>query len=142
MQLIHVITTGGTIEKIYSEQRGSVENVEDRIERYLARLRLPYLETDTTRLMNKDSQERTARKPVVPKNGWPDLPRHDFFTHAHLFQTPVDPLLGHLLLHTVQREPRAQNVEVHIVQPLILVEAREDDGLLARRRVFVELQAL
>ncbi len=59
MQLIHVITTGGTIEKIYSEQRGSVENVEDRIERYLARLRLPDLEIDTTRLMNKDSQEMT-----------------------------------------------------------------------------------
>lgn len=59
MQLIHVITTGGTIEKIYSEQRGSVENVEDRIERYLARLRLPDLEIDTTRLMNKDSLEMT-----------------------------------------------------------------------------------
>ena len=59
MQRIHVITTGGTIEKIYSEQRGSVENVEDRIERYLARLRLPDLEIDTTRLMNKDSLEMT-----------------------------------------------------------------------------------
>jgi len=57
--VIHVITTGGTIEKIYSEQHGSVENVENRIERYLARLRLPDLEVDTTRLMNKDSLEMT-----------------------------------------------------------------------------------
>ena len=59
MQRIHVITTGGTIEKIYSEQRGSVENVENRIESYLARLRLPDLEVGVTRLMNKDSLEMT-----------------------------------------------------------------------------------
>lgn len=59
MQRIHVITTGGTIEKMYSEQDGSVENLESRIERYLARLRLPDTNIDTTRLMNKDSLEMT-----------------------------------------------------------------------------------
>ena len=59
MQRIHLIATGGTIEKIYSEQRGSVENVESKIETYLGRLRLPDLEVDTTRLMNKDSLEMT-----------------------------------------------------------------------------------
>lgn len=59
MQRIHVITTGGTIEKIYSEQRGSVENLESKIETYLGRLRLPDLEIDATRLMNKDSLEMT-----------------------------------------------------------------------------------
>jgi L-asparaginase len=59
MQRIYVLTTGGTIEKIYSEQRGSVENVENRIESYLARLRLPDLEVATARLMNKDSLEMT-----------------------------------------------------------------------------------
>jgi L-asparaginase len=56
---IHVITTGGTIEKIYSEQRGSVENLESKIENYLARLRLPDTQIDTARLMNKDSLEMT-----------------------------------------------------------------------------------
>jgi L-asparaginase len=56
---LHLIATGGTIEKIYSEQRGSVENVDGKIETYLARLRLPDLEIDTTRLMNKDSLEMT-----------------------------------------------------------------------------------
>jgi L-asparaginase len=56
---IHMITTGGTIEKIYSEQRGSVENLDSKIEMYLGRLRLPDLEVDTTRLMNKDSLEMT-----------------------------------------------------------------------------------
>jgi L-asparaginase len=59
MQKVHLITTGGTIEKIYSEQRGSVENVDSKIESYLGRLRLPDLEVDTTRLMNKDSLEMT-----------------------------------------------------------------------------------
>ena len=56
---IHLITTGGTIEKMYSEQRGSVENVDSKIETYLGRLRLPDLQIDTTRLMNKDSLEMT-----------------------------------------------------------------------------------
>jgi L-asparaginase len=60
MQRIHVITTGGTIEKIYSEQRGSVENLESKIETYLGRLRLPDTRIETTRLMNKDSLEMTA----------------------------------------------------------------------------------
>jgi L-asparaginase len=56
---IHVIATGGTIEKIYSEQHGSVENQESKIETYLGRLRLPDLQIDTARLMNKDSLEMT-----------------------------------------------------------------------------------
>jgi len=59
LRKIHLIATGGTIEKIYSEQSGSVENVESKIETYLGRLRLPDLEIDTTRLMNKDSLEMT-----------------------------------------------------------------------------------
>jgi L-asparaginase len=59
MQPIHVIATGGTIEKIYSEQRGAVENRDSKIEDYLRRLRLPDTQIDTTRLMNKDSLEMT-----------------------------------------------------------------------------------
>jgi L-asparaginase len=59
MRRIHLISTGGTIEKIYSEQRGAVENVESKIESYLGRLRLPDLAIDVTRLMNKDSLEMT-----------------------------------------------------------------------------------
>jgi L-asparaginase len=59
MQRIHLIATGGTLEKIYSEQRGSVENVDSKIETYLGRLRLPDVEIDTARLMNKDSLEMT-----------------------------------------------------------------------------------
>ncbi len=60
MQRIHVLSTGGTIEKIYSEQRGSVENLGSKIEAYLGRLRLPDTQIDTKRLMNKDSLEMTG----------------------------------------------------------------------------------
>ncbi len=41
MQTIYLITTGGTIEKVYSEQDGSALNSVSTIERYLKQLRLP-----------------------------------------------------------------------------------------------------
>jgi L-asparaginase len=56
---IHLITTGGTIEKIYSEQTGQVENLTAKIDRYLHQLRLPDARIEVTPLMNKDSLEMT-----------------------------------------------------------------------------------
>jgi len=56
---IHLITTGGTIEKIYSEQSGQVQNVSAKIDRYLQSLRLPDSRIEVTPLMNKDSLEMT-----------------------------------------------------------------------------------
>jgi L-asparaginase len=56
---IHLITTGGTMEKVYSEQTGQVENLTSKIDRYLAQLRLPDARVDVTPLMNKDSLEMT-----------------------------------------------------------------------------------
>jgi L-asparaginase len=56
---IHLITTGGTIEKIYSEQTGQVENLTAKIDRYLQQLRLPDAQIDVMPLMNKDSLEMT-----------------------------------------------------------------------------------
>ncbi len=38
---IYALTTGGTMEKVYSEQTGSVANVDSKIDRYLGLLRLP-----------------------------------------------------------------------------------------------------
>ncbi|MDQ6758478.1 MAG: asparaginase [Acidobacteriota bacterium] len=55
MRLLHLLSCGGTIEKIYSESSGSVINMEEKIERYLDRLRLPETHVETVRLMNKDS---------------------------------------------------------------------------------------
>jgi L-asparaginase len=56
---IHLLTTGGTIEKIYSEQTGQVENLTAKIDRYLQQLRLPDTQIDVMPLMNKDSLEMT-----------------------------------------------------------------------------------
>jgi len=41
MRTIYVLTTGGTIEKRYSEQAGAVLNDGNKIGQYLERLRLP-----------------------------------------------------------------------------------------------------
>ena len=59
MKVIYVITTGGTIEKAYSEQTGSVANLNNKIERYLQLLRLPDSEVNVVPLLNKDSLEMT-----------------------------------------------------------------------------------
>jgi L-asparaginase len=56
---IHLITTGGTMEKVYSEQTGQVENLTAKIDRYLQQLRLPDTRVEVTPLMNKDSLEMT-----------------------------------------------------------------------------------
>ena len=56
---IHLLTTGGTIEKIYSEQTGQVENLTAKIDRYLQQLRLPDSQIEITPLLNKDSLEMT-----------------------------------------------------------------------------------
>jgi hypothetical protein len=41
MTIIYVVTTGGMIEKAYSEQTGEVRNLDSKIDRYLGLLRLP-----------------------------------------------------------------------------------------------------
>jgi L-asparaginase len=59
MQTIHLLSTGGTVEKIYSEQTGQVENMGTKIERYLKLLRLPDVNISGISLMNIDSLEMT-----------------------------------------------------------------------------------
>lgn len=60
MTKIYVISTGGTIEKVYSEQTGTVDNLNTKIDRYFRLLRLPDTEVQAVHLMNKDSLEMTA----------------------------------------------------------------------------------
>ena len=59
MQRIYVITAGGTIEKVYSEQTGAVQNLDSKIDRYFRLIRLPDADIQVTHLMNKDSLEMT-----------------------------------------------------------------------------------
>ena len=81
---IHIVTTGGTIEKVYSESSGQVENAAQKIDRYLQSLRLPGVQVEVTPLMNKDSllmtdedrelifavvRARVAEAPVIITHG-------------------------------------------------------------------------
>lgn len=59
MTVIYVITTGGTIEKVYSEQTGDVRNLDNKIDRYLKVLRLPDTDVRVVPLMNIDSLNMT-----------------------------------------------------------------------------------
>ena len=59
MLKVNVITTGGTIEKVYSEQTSSIEHLDNKIDRYLSHLRLPDCDVRVLPLMNKDSLEMT-----------------------------------------------------------------------------------
>ena len=53
---LHILTTGGTIEKIYDEFEGSLENRETIVKnKLLQRLRLPYTEITVKQVMSKDS---------------------------------------------------------------------------------------
>src|SRR6266545_3109381 len=65
LMIIHLITTGGTIEKVYSEQSGTVQNLDNKIDRYLNRLRFPDADVRVIPLMNKDSLEMTDPDRVV-----------------------------------------------------------------------------
>ncbi len=55
MHRVHVVTTGGTMEKRYVETDGLMQNTESQIPRCLARLRLPETAVTVETLMNKDS---------------------------------------------------------------------------------------
>jgi L-asparaginase len=59
MTTVYILTTGGTIEKTYSEQTGTVANVNAKIQRYLDLLRLPDTQVNVNPLLNKDSLEMT-----------------------------------------------------------------------------------
>ncbi len=64
-QVIYVLTTGGTMEKVYSERTGTVANVESKLDRYLGLLRLPNCGVNVVPLMNKDSLEMTDQDRVL-----------------------------------------------------------------------------
>jgi L-asparaginase len=65
MKVIYLITTGGTIEKTYSERTGAIANVSSKIDPYLKLLRLPDAEINIVPLMNKDSLEMTDQDRVL-----------------------------------------------------------------------------
>lgn len=59
MRRITVITTGGTIEKVYDESSGDLVNRASQVRRMLAELRIEDTEISVLELMSKDSLEMT-----------------------------------------------------------------------------------
>ena len=104
-QLIYVFCTGGTIEKMYSEQTGKVENLDSKIDRYLSLLRLPDVTVETVRLMNKDSLEMThadrekilaavrqrlaSLSPIIIRHGTDTMVETGMFLREQLAGLPV-----------------------------------------------------
>jgi L-asparaginase len=62
---VYVLTTGGTMEKTYSERTGGVANLDNKIDRYLSLLRLPECDVNIVPVMNKDSLEMTDADRVL-----------------------------------------------------------------------------
>jgi L-asparaginase len=60
-QRVFVITTGGTIEKIYDEESGTLANRGSVLQQMLGRLRLPYTTIQSYDLLCKDSLEMTDK---------------------------------------------------------------------------------
>jgi L-asparaginase len=52
-----ILTTGGTIEKTYNEQHGTLKNTDSVLDRILGSLRLPDIQIHHIPVMNKDSLE-------------------------------------------------------------------------------------
>ena len=88
---VYVISTGGTLEKVYFERTGAVGNLESKIDRYLRLLRLPGLKVRTVRLMNKDSLEMTqADRELVLKTVGTTLRRHSPIVITHGTDTLIE----------------------------------------------------
>ncbi len=59
MRKITLVTTGGTIEKVYDEQTGTLANRQTLVQRMLSELRLEDTEVSVCELMSKDSLDMT-----------------------------------------------------------------------------------
>jgi L-asparaginase len=105
MQRIYLLSTGGTLEKVYSEQTGAVANRDSKIDRYLRMLRLPDAEVHTIQMLNKDSLEMTEADrlgilekvqsllpecmPIVVTHGTDTMITTGLFLKQHLPDVPV-----------------------------------------------------
>ena len=103
---IIILTTGGTIEKCYSEYDGSLKNRQSRLKKnLLSRLRLPHTEVHLEEIMAKDSlfmtdQDRgiiwerishylKKRQPILVLHGTDTMVKTAEFCHGQISRSPV-----------------------------------------------------
>ncbi len=124
MQTIYLITTGGTIEKAYSEQLGKVLNDTSKIAQYLSLLRLPDCDVRVIPLMNKDSLEMSAedRAQLVAGVG-KLLPQHCPVVITHGTDTMVESGLA------IQEAFPAPQVPVVLTGAMTPLGFERSDGL-------------
>ena len=77
-QQIHLITTGGTIDKTYSEEKSIFINQESIIVKEIRkRLRLPYTTIKTQQILTKDSLDLTDEDRKLILNTIIDILKHN-----------------------------------------------------------------
>jgi L-asparaginase len=105
-QEVTILTTGGTIEKSYSEFDGSLKNRQSRLKnRLLSKLRLPHTEVNLIEIMAKDSlhmteedretiwraifEEFPKQKPLIVLHGTDTMEKTAHFCFDHCAEPPV-----------------------------------------------------
>ncbi|MFN0169678.1 MAG: asparaginase [Bryobacteraceae bacterium] len=87
---VHLISTGGTLEKIYHEQTGALHNTQSKLDRYLRQLRLPQMAVEVHPLMNIDSLDMTDdHRRVILESVETQLPSADAILITHGTDTMV-----------------------------------------------------
>ena len=124
---IHIVFTGGTIEKIYDEVHGGIDNIEAYLHSTFPRLRLPYVKIHPTRLMNIDSlymkdddraviaakvaELQESGLPIVSTHGTDTMVETGKYMKAHLPSAKVPIVLtGAMLPLVVQNSDGLQNL--------------------------------
>ena len=105
---ILVLTTGGTIEKCYSEFEGSLLNRNTQLkERFLKKLRLPYADIQVQELMAKDSLQMN------------DEDRKYILTQVQKLQSGLEPII---ILHgTDTMETTARYIFENLKEPKVAI---------------------
>lgn len=124
---ISIVLTGGTIEKIYDEVRGGIDNIEGWLDRIFPRIRLPYVKIHPTRLMNIDSIYMTDdhralicqtikllqenQRPIIITHGTDTMVETGKYLQAHLPEIKVPIILtGAMLPLVIQESDGLQNL--------------------------------
>jgi L-asparaginase len=111
MHRVHLLTTGGTIEKRYVEQAGSMENTVPQIRRCLSLLRLPDTEITVEELMNIDSLLMTdEHRHLIAQQALAKAVEGIPILITHGTDTVVE--TGKVVAATLARNPGAGNVPV------------------------------